>query len=95
MSILTKPILTEKYTAMNQQGKYAFQVSLKANKVEIKKEIEKLYGVTVESVHTIREIGKKKSRSTRKGVTSGVTSTIKKAIITVAAGEVLDYYQGI
>ncbi len=93
MSILIKPILTEKYTAMNEKGKYGFQVDLKANKVEIKKEIEKIYGVSVESIQTMRQIGKNKSRSTRTRVTSGRTSTFKKAIITVAEGEILDFYQ--
>ena len=95
MSILIKPILTEKYTALNEKGKYSFQVDMKANKVEIKKEVEKLYGVSVQSIQTMRQIGKKKSRSTRTRVSSGHTSTIKKAIVTVAEGEILDFYQGI
>jgi large subunit ribosomal protein L23 len=95
MSNLIRPILTEKYTAMNGQGKYGFEVALKANKVEIKKEVEKLYGVKVESVQTMRQIGKKKSRSTRTRMTAGMTHTYKKAIVTVAAGEVIDFYQGI
>jgi large subunit ribosomal protein L23 len=95
MSILIKPILTEKYTALNEKGKYSFQVDIKANKVEIKKEVEKLYGVSVQSIQTMRQIGKKKSRSTRTRVTSGITSTIKKAIVTVADGEILDFYQGV
>ncbi|MDQ1087415.1 MULTISPECIES: 50S ribosomal protein L23 [unclassified Siphonobacter] len=95
MSIIIRPLLTEKSTAQNEQGKYGFEVALKANKVEIKKAIEKMYGVKVESVNTIRQIGKKKSRSTRTRITTGQTSTIKRAIITVAEGEVIDFYQGI
>jgi large subunit ribosomal protein L23 len=95
MSIIKKPVLTEKYTAMNGKGKYAFVVDLKANKVEIAKEIKRLYGVEVESVQTMRQLGKKRSRSTRRSFSTGFTSTIKKAIVTVAAGEVLDFYQGI
>ncbi|MBO9639312.1 50S ribosomal protein L23 [Siphonobacter aquaeclarae] len=95
MSIIIRPLLTEKSTAQNEQGKYGFEVALTANKVEIKKAIEKMYGVKVESVNTLRQIGKKKSRSTRTKITSGNTSTIKKAIVTVAEGEVIDFYQGI
>ncbi len=95
MSIIIRPLLTEKSTAQNEQGKYGFEVALKANKVEIKKAIEKMYGVKVESVNTVRQIGKKKSRSTRTRITTGQTSTIKRAIITVAEGEVIDFYQGI
>ena len=92
MSILKRPIITEKVTALNKKGKYGFEVSLDANKIEIKRAVEKLYGVTVEGVQTMRCIGHKKSKSTRKGVTSGRTSTWKKAIITVAKGEVIDIY---
>lgn len=95
MSIIIRPLLTEKSTAQNEQGKYGFEVALTANKVEIKKAIEKMYGVKVESVNTLRQIGKKKSRSTRTKITAGHTSTIKKAIVTVAEGEVIDFYQGI
>ncbi len=95
MGILIRPLLTEKYTAMNNQGKYGFEVELKANKVEIKKAVEKLYGVKVEGVQTMRQIGKSKSRSTRNRLTSGNTQTYKKAVITVAEGEVIDFYEGI
>ncbi|OZI05621.1 50S ribosomal protein L23 [Siphonobacter sp. BAB-5385] len=95
MSIIIRPLLTEKSTAQNEQGKYGFEVALTANKVEIKKAIEKMYGVKVESVNTVRQIGKKKSRSTRTKITAGFTSTKKRAIVTVAEGEVIDFYQGI
>lgn len=95
MGILIRPLLTEKYTAMNNQGKYGFEVELKANKVEIKKAVEKLYGVKVEGVQTMRQIGKSKSRSTRNRVTVGNTQTYKKAVVTVAEGEVIDFYEGI
>jgi large subunit ribosomal protein L23 len=68
---------------------------LTANKIEIAKEVKKMYGVEVKDVQTMRQIGKKKSKSTRTKVTSGRTSSIKKAIVTVAMGEVIDFYQGI
>jgi large subunit ribosomal protein L23 len=95
MSIIKKPVLTEKYTAMNAAGKYTFVVSNGANKVEIAKEVKRMYGVEVESVNTFKQIGKKKSRSTKTKVTSGLTSTVKKAIVTVVKGEVIDFYQGL
>ncbi len=95
MSIIRKPVLTEKYTAMNAVGKYTFIVDPNANKIEIAKEVKKMYGVEVESVNTFKQIGKKKSRSTKTKVTSGLTSTTKKAIITVVKGEVIDFYQGL
>jgi large subunit ribosomal protein L23 len=80
---------------MQEKGKYVFVVELTANKIEIAKEVKKMYGVDVQDVQTMRQIGKVKSKSTRTKVTSGRTSTYKKAIVTVAAGEVIDFYQGI
>jgi large subunit ribosomal protein L23 len=96
MSIIIKrPILTEKSQELQKGGQYVFEVANKTNKVEIAKEIKKMYGVAVVSVNTLRQFGKKKSRSTRTKVTSGITSTYKKAIVTIAKGEVIDFYDGI
>ncbi|MBD2754572.1 50S ribosomal protein L23 [Spirosoma validum] len=92
MSILKRPIVTEKMTGLNKQGKYAFEVDLKANKLEIGKAIEKMYGVNVESVNTIRVFGKRRSKNINGRVVSGKTPTTKKAIVTVAEGEVIDIY---
>ncbi|GAB3176658.1 50S ribosomal protein L23 [Telluribacter humicola] len=92
MSVLKRPIITEKVTAQGGQGKYAFEVAKDANKVEIKKAIEKMYGVSVESVRTMRCIGKAKSRMSGGKFISGKTSTFKKAIVTVAEGELIDIY---
>lgn len=95
MSILRKPLITEKISTQNESGRYGFIVDGNANKVEIKKEVEKMYGVTVESVNTMRYQGKLKSRYTKARVVSGRTAGYKKAIVTVADGEVIDFYSGI
>ena len=95
MSIIKKPIVTEKATSLNEKGKYAFEVERTANKVEIKKEIEKLYGVTVVGISTIRSQGKLKSRFTKTGAVTGRRASSKKAIVTVKEGEVIDFYSGI
>ncbi len=95
MSIIKRPILTEKTQELQKGGQYVFEVALKANKIEIAKEVKKLYGVEVSAVNTLRQFGKKKSRSTKTKVTSGYTSTFKKAIVTVASGEVIDFYDSI
>lgn len=92
MSVLKRPIVTEKVAGLNSQGKYAFEVDLKANKIEIKKAVEKLYGVSVKQVNTMRVIGKSKTRSSRGRFVTGKTSTYKKAIVTVAEGEIIDIY---
>lgn len=95
MSIIKRPILTEKSQGLQKGGQYVFEVAVKSNKIEIAKEIKKMYGVDVESVNTLRQFGKKKSRSTKSKITTGYTSTFKKAVITVAKGEVIDFYEGI
>jgi large subunit ribosomal protein L23 len=97
MGIIIKPILTEKQTAISEKfpNRYGFRVAPDANKVEIKKAIEELYGVTVESVNTIKYDGKRKSRYTKAGVISGKTSAFKKAIITLRQGESIDFFSNI
>ena len=95
MSVLKRPLITEKVSTLNESGKYGFIVDRNANKVDIKKEVEKMYGVTVESVNTMRYQGKRKSRFTKSKVVTGRTAGFKKAIVTVAEGEVIDFYSGI
>lgn len=92
MSILKSPLVTEKISLMNEKGKYGFIVESTANKVEIKLAIEKLYGVNVNKVNTISVLGKKKTRSTKAGKVVGRKPDYKKAIVTLAAGEVIDFY---
>jgi large subunit ribosomal protein L23 len=92
MSILKKPLVTEKVSALNEKGKYGFVVDLDANKVEIKKAIEKQYGVNVTSVNTMNVMGKKKSRYSKTGVLEGRRPSYKKAIVTLAEGEIIDFY---
>lgn len=95
MSVLKKPLVTEKVSALNEKGKYGFVVDIEANKVEIKKAVEKQYGVTVERVNTIRIMGKAKSRFTKAGVLAGRKPNFKKAIVTLAEGEVIDFYSNV
>jgi large subunit ribosomal protein L23 len=95
MEILKRPLITEKISAMNEKGKYGFIVDLNANKIQIKNEIEKMYGVNVLEVKTMRYQGKAKSRYTKAGVISGRGNRFKKAIVSVAEGEVIDFYSGI
>lgn len=95
MSILRRPLVTEKVSALNEKGKYGFIVDLEANKVEIKQAVEKMYGVNVEKVNTLSVMGKFKSRFTKAGVLSGRKPNYKKAIVTLAAGEVIDFYSNV
>ena len=95
MSILKSPLVTEKVSALNEQGKYGFIVEETANKVEIKNAVEKMYGVNVERVNTINVLGKKKTRFTKAGTLAGRKPNYKKAIVTLAQGEVIDFYSNV
>ena len=95
MSILKKPLVTEKVSALNEKGKYGFLVEATANKVEIKQAVEKQYGVNVEKVNTMNVMGKKKTRYTKTGILSGRRPGYKKAIVTLAQGEVIDFYSNV
>ncbi len=95
MTVLKKPMVTEKISELNEKGKYGFVVEKTANKVEIKKAVEKLYGVTVDKVATMRYQGKSKSRFTKSKVITGKAPSFKKAIVTLAEGDVIDFYGSI
>lgn len=95
MSVLKKPLVTEKVSALNEKGKYGFIVDAKANKVEIKNAVEKQYGVNVEKVNTMNVMGKLKTRYTKAGVLAGRRPNYKKAIVTLAEGEVIDFYSNV
>lgn len=96
MGIIIKPIVTEKMTALTEKrNTYGFRVSPDANKIQIKQAVEALYNVTVVSVNTMNYSGKLKSRNTKAGVIQGRTASFKKALITLKAGEVIDFYSNI
>lgn len=96
MNILIKPIVTEKMTAEGEDhNRYGFVVDKKANKLQIKQAVEELYDVTVTSVNTMRYGGKRKVRYTRSGLQEGRTAAWKKAVVTVAEGEAIDFYSNI
>ncbi|MGC5327788.1 50S ribosomal protein L23 [Brevibacillus sp. SYSU BS000544] len=90
--IIKRPIITERTTDMMADKKYVFEVPLKANKTEIKQAIEKVFGVKVEAVNTIRVAAKPK----RYGKYAGYTSEWKKAIIKLTAdSKDLEFYEGV
>ncbi len=93
MSILIKPIITEKATTQSETlNAYAFQVNPKANKIEIKEAVEASYGVSVENVRTINVRPDRRTRYTKTGIQHGKTNAIKKAMVQLAEGEVIDLY---
>jgi len=96
MSILIKPIITEKATKDAEENNiFGFVVNPKANKVEIKKAVEAAYGVSVEKVRTLNVRPNRKVRQTKTGVQTGKTNAFKKAIVQVAEGDTIDFYNNI
>jgi large subunit ribosomal protein L23 len=96
MNILIKPIVTEKMTGQADHLKcYGFIVDKRANKHQIKKAVQEMYGVSVASVNTMNYGSKAKSRFTKTGLVRGKSNAFKKAVVILAEGDVIDFYSNI
>lgn len=96
MKFMIKPIVTEKANAITEKlNRYTFCVSPDANKYQIKSLVEELYGVKVTSVNTMNYEGKRKQRYTKAGIIRGKKPAFKKAVVTLAEGETIDFYSNI
>ena len=96
MGILIKPIVTEKMTIQGEKlNRYGFIVDREANKLEIKAAVEQMYNVTVAEVNTMNYHGKRKSRYTKAGMLHGRANHYKKAIVTLAGEDKIDFYANI
>ena len=96
MDIMIEPIVMEKATAITEKGnRYTFRVSPGANKGQIKDAVQGLYGVKVVAVNTMRYDGKNKTRYTKTALLRGKTAAFKKAVVTLAEGETIDFYSNI
>ena len=97
MAFIIKPLVTEKQTNIMEKNasRYGFIVRPEANKLQIKKEVEGLYNVTVVDVNTLRYAGKRSSRFTKAGLVKGQKNAFKKAIVTVKDGDSIDFYSNI
>ncbi|MDX1718779.1 50S ribosomal protein L23 [Salegentibacter mishustinae] len=96
MSILIKPIITEKATGDSElNNRFSFVVDSKANKIEIKNAVEAAYGVSVEKVRTINVRPDRKTRYTKSGMITGKTKAYKKALVQVTEGETIDLYSNL
>lgn len=96
MGILIKPIVTEKLTAESEKRNcYGFIVDRDANKLQIKAAVEQFYNVSVKDVNTVNYHGKKRSRYTKNGMTRGRSNHYKKAYVTLAGNDKIDFYANI
>ncbi|AZA92091.1 50S ribosomal protein L23 [Chryseobacterium nakagawai] len=93
MSIIIKPVISEKANYLTDlRGTYSFLVNPKANKVQIKKAVEAAYGVKVADVNTMIYAPKVSSKYTKKGLQVGKTNKLKKAVIKLVEGDVIDIF---
>ena len=96
MGIIFKPIVTEKMTEQGEKlNRYGFIVDRRANKLEIKAAVEQMYNVTVEDVNTVNYYGKRRSRYTKAGLLRGRSNHFKKAYVTLAGDDKIDFYANI
>ncbi|MGI6091793.1 MAG: 50S ribosomal protein L23 [Veillonellaceae bacterium] len=89
--VLIRPLITERTASLMEDNKYTFVVPLKANKVEIRQAVEQVFKVKVLDVNTIRVMGKTK----RMGRTQGKRPDYKKAIVKLAPGERIEFFEGV
>ena len=93
---MIKPVVTEKANALTEKlNRYTFKVTPSANKYQIKSLVESLYGVKVIAVNTMNYDGKRKSRYTKSGMLNGKVAAFKKAVVTLAEGETINFYSNI
>ena len=96
MGIIIKPIITETLTVQGEKlNRYGFIVDREANKLQIKAAVEQMYNVTVDFVNTVNYHGKRKSRYTKAGMLKGRTNHYKKAYVTLAGEDKIDFYANI
>ena len=96
MGIIIKPIVTEKLTDQGEKlNRYGFIVDRKANKIQIKAAVEQMYSVSVADVNTVNYRGKKKARYTKAGMLRGRMNHFKKAYVTLAGDDKIDFYSNI
>jgi large subunit ribosomal protein L23 len=96
MSIIIKPIITEKITKESElTNRYGFVVDGRSNKIQIKNAVEAAYGVNVIAINTMNVRPDRSVKYTKSGLISGKTNAYKKAIVQVKEGESIDFYNNI
>ena len=93
--IVLRPVISEKSMDQSTVNKYTFAVADDANKMQIKDAVEELFKVTVINVNVMTTKRKEKSRNRRRGRQVGYTSPWKKAVVTVKAGDSIEFFEGV
>jgi len=96
MNILFKPVITEKASSDSElRNRFTFLVNTNSNKIQIKNAVEKKYGVTVEKVRTLNYGSERRIRYTKTGIQRGKSACVKKAVVQLADGDTIDFYNKI
>ncbi len=90
-AIIRRPLVTEKTTKLMEENKYCFVVDLRANKHQIKQAVEEIFKVKVLDVNTLHVLGKVK----RQGRSEGKRPDWKKAVVTLAPGSRIQFFEGV
>ena len=93
--VIVRPVVSEKSMDHTNRGKYTFEVHPAANKLQVKHAVEDLFSVDVVDVNVLTTKAKEKSRGRRRGRNPGFTSPWKKAVVTVAAGQKIEFFEGV
>lgn len=93
--VILRPVISEKSMDETQRGKYTFRVHDEANKLQVKAAIEELFKVEVITVNVSTMKAKEKSRNRKRGRQRGWTSPWKKAVVTLASGQKIEFFEGI
>ena len=89
--VLRRPLITEKNSILQAQGKYAFEVTKEANKPQVKQAVEKAFNVKVTAVNVITVPGKTR----RVGRQQVLTQSWKKAVVTLKPGDKIEFFEGV
>lgn len=93
--IILRPVISEKSMDQSTVNKYTFAVADEANKMQVKAAVEELFKVTVTNVNVMTTKRKEKSRNRRRGRQAGYTSPWKKAVVTIKAGDSIEFFEGV
>ena len=93
--VIVRPIISEKSMDESGRGKYTFEVHGDASKIQVKAAVEELFKVQVTSVNVLTTKAKEKRRGTKRGRITGHTSAWRKAIVTLAPGQKIEFFEGV
>ena len=93
--VVLRPVISEKSMDVSGHGKYTFEVHGDASKIQVKAAVEELFKVNVTGVNVLTTKAKEKRRGTKRGRISGFTTPWRKAIVTLAAGQKIEFFEGV